>query len=302
MSRPELQAPPEIYYGDVEAKKYTKNTRNQQIQADMTYRALELMNLSSDEPAMLLDIGCGSGLSGEILDEEGYIWTGVDIAPSMLEVALEREVEGDLFLQDIGQGFGFRPGSFDGAIRWLEQLVSFKLILNCGFFPSVSVLQWLLNAETSHPTSSPPHRLNRFFTTLHSALRNPSRAVFQFYPSSDDQIQLISSIAQKAGFGGGIVVDYPNSKKAKKVFLCLFVGGGGAQQVPQGLDGEVEEDGKARFERRRERERARSKSGKRKPVKGRDWILKKKELYRKRGKESVPRDSKFTGRKRKPVF
>ena len=33
------------------------------------------------------------------------------------EVALEREVGGDLFLQDIGQGFGFRPGSFDGAIR-----------------------------------------------------------------------------------------------------------------------------------------------------------------------------------------
>lgn len=66
---------------------------------------------------MLLDIGCGSGLSGEILDEDGHIWVGIDISPSMLEVALEREVEGDLFLQDIGQGFGFRPGSFDGAIR-----------------------------------------------------------------------------------------------------------------------------------------------------------------------------------------
>jgi hypothetical protein len=35
------------------------------------------------------------------------------------EVALEREVEGDLFLQDIGQGFGFRPGTFDGAIRYI---------------------------------------------------------------------------------------------------------------------------------------------------------------------------------------
>jgi hypothetical protein len=33
------------------------------------------------------------------------------------EVALEREVEGDIFLQDIGQGLGFRPGSFDGVIR-----------------------------------------------------------------------------------------------------------------------------------------------------------------------------------------
>jgi len=50
----------------------------------MTYRALELLNLPPDQPAYLLDIGCGSGLSGEILDEEGYIWTGVDIAPSML--------------------------------------------------------------------------------------------------------------------------------------------------------------------------------------------------------------------------
>ncbi|KAJ7219481.1 williams-Beuren syndrome critical region protein 22 [Mycena pura] len=285
MSRPELIAPPEIYYGDAEAKKYTTNTRNQQIQADMTYRALELLNLPPDEPAFLLDIGCGSGLSGEILDEEGYIWAGVDIAPSMLEVALEREVDGDLVLQDIGQGFGFRPGSFDGAI-------------------SISVLQWLLNAETSHHTSSPPHRLARFFQTLHSALRNPSRAVFQFYPSSDDQIQLITSIAQKAGFGGGIVVDYPNSKKAKKLFLCLFVGGGGgAQQLPAGLDGEEEDSGQAKFERRREREK--SKNGRRKNVKDKDWILKKKEagqLYRKRGKEGVPRDSKFTGRKRRPEF
>ncbi|TBU50730.1 S-adenosyl-L-methionine-dependent methyltransferase [Dichomitus squalens] len=283
MSRPELVAPPEIYYGDVEAKKYTNNSRIQQIQADMTYRALELLNLPPDEPAFLLDIGCGSGLSGEILDEEGHLWAGLDIAPSMLEVALEREVEGDLFLQDIGQGIGFRPGSFDGAI-------------------SISVLQWLLNAETSHPTSSPPHRLTRFFTTLHAALKNPSRAVLQFYPTSDDQIQLITSIAQKAGFGGGIVVDYPNSKKARKVFLCLFVGGGGGgQQVPKGLEGEEEDEGRVQFEKRRERLKAKS-GGKRKNIKDKDWILKKKELYRQRGKESVPNDSKYTGRKRKPVF
>ena len=143
---------------------------------------------------------------------------------------------------------------------------------------SISVLQWLLNAETSHPASSPPHRLNRFFTTLYSALRNPSRAVLQFYPSSDDQIQLITSIAQKAGFGGGLIVDYPNSKKAKKVFLCLFVGSGGGgpqQQLPKGLE---TEDEHAPFERRRQKERNRNRSGKRKPLKDRDWILKKKEV------------------------
>jgi hypothetical protein len=160
----------------------------------------------------------------------------------------------------------------------VRTLVLLFFFFNSIFF-SISVLQWLLNAETSHPTSSPPHRLHRFFTTLHSTLRNPSRAVFQFYPSSDDQIQLITSIAQKAGFGGGVVVDYPNSKKARKVFLCLFVGGGGGQQqMPKGLEGEGEEDSKVRFERRRERERLKTKVGKRKNVKDKDWILRKKEV------------------------
>ena len=104
--------------------------------------------------------------------------------------------------------------------------------------------------------------------------------MLQFYPSSDDQIQLITSIAQKAGFGGGIVVDYPNSKKAKKVFLCLLVGGGGGgqqQQLPKGLETEGEH---VPFESRREKEKKRDRSGRRKAVKDRGWILKKKEVSR----------------------
>jgi len=50
----------------------------------MTYRALELLALPEDKPSFILDIGCGSGLSGEILEEEGHVWAGVDISPSML--------------------------------------------------------------------------------------------------------------------------------------------------------------------------------------------------------------------------
>ncbi|CAE6520869.1 unnamed protein product [Rhizoctonia solani] len=281
MSRPEYQAPPEIYYNDVEAKKYTGNTRNQDIQSQMTLRALELLNLPEGDSPFLLDIGCGSGLSGEILDEHGYNW---------VEVALEREVEGDLFLQDIGQGFGFRPGSFDGAI-------------------SISVIQWLCNADAS--THSPPARLARFFQTLHASLTRSARAVLQFYPQSDDQIQLIMGIAMKSGFQGGLVIDYPNSKKAKKYFLCLFSGGsseGGASkakvELPKGLDGEDphQERENVQFEKRREKFESRQKRKNIKDKDSREWILRKKELYRKRGKESVPNDSKYTGRQRRPVF
>lgn len=38
-------------------------------------------------------------------------------------------------------------------------------------------------------------------------------------------MELVTQQAMKAGFYGGIVVDYPNSTKAKKFFLVLMIGG-----------------------------------------------------------------------------
>ncbi|KAK9680557.1 18S rRNA (guanine1575-N7)-methyltransferase, variant 2 [Basidiobolus ranarum] len=220
MSRPEHQGPPEFVYNETEASKYTSNTRIAAIQAEMAFRALELLNLPEDQSCFLLDIGCGSGLSGEILDEEGHIWIGFDIAPAMLDIALEREVEGDLFLQDAGEGMGFRPGTFDGAM-------------------SISVLQWLCNADKQ--IHNPRARLSRFFSTLFMALKRGARAVFQFYPENDDQIDMIMNAAMKSGFTGGLVIDFPNSKKAKKFYLCLFAGQSAPQDLPKALGEEGEE-------------------------------------------------------------
>ena len=81
-------------------------------------------------------------------------------------------------------------------------------------------------------------------------------------------------------------MDYPNSNKAKKVFLVLMVGSGG--QAPQGLQGDAEGVGneeKVKFEKRRERAKARA-IVKKKNIKGRDWVLKKKEVC---GLKSCPR-------------
>ena len=64
-------------------------------------------------------------------------------------VACEREVEGDLFIWDMGEGLGFKPGAFDGAI-------------------SVSALQWLCNADRKD--HHPPRRLHSFFSSLYACL------------------------------------------------------------------------------------------------------------------------------------
>ena len=42
-----------------------------------------------------------------MLEENGYDWVGVDIAPAMLEIAAERETTGDLIKWDMGHGLPF---------------------------------------------------------------------------------------------------------------------------------------------------------------------------------------------------
>src|SRR4051812_27775636 len=124
----------------------------------------------------------------------------------------------------------------------MVDLFFYTLIINSLFFyKSISALQWLCNADQQ--SHNPKSRLNLFFSTLYASLRRGARAVFQFYPENDDQCELIMNVAMRCGFEGGLVVDYPNSKKAKKYYLCLFAGQnpGQKQRIPQAL-GEGEEE------------------------------------------------------------
>ncbi|KAK4529377.1 hypothetical protein CCYA_CCYA01G0234 [Cyanidiococcus yangmingshanensis] len=206
--RPESKAPPEVFYDSKEARKYILHAHTVDVQTRLAERALELLDLSSSartttSPALILDLGCGTGLSGDVLSRAGHFWVGMDISSAMLAVAVQRDVDGDLIRQDLGEGLPFRIGSFDGAV-------------------SISVLQWLCQAERSE--QDPRTRLFMFFMTLYACLRRGARAVLQFYPSHERQIEFIFTQAKRAGFDGGLVVDYPNSSRAKKFYLVLRAG------------------------------------------------------------------------------
>jgi 18S rRNA (guanine1575-N7)-methyltransferase len=169
----------------------------------LTRRALEILAIPKGKGKLILDIGCGSGISGSTLGAAGHMWIGTDISQAMLEVASEREIEGDVLHSDMGHGFGFRPGMFDGAV-------------------SISAIQWLCSAEKS--CQNPYKRLQKFFQSLYACLVKGARCAFQFYPSSPEQAEMITTAALKNGFTGGLIVDFPNSKKAKKFFLFLMAG------------------------------------------------------------------------------
>ncbi|EGB03864.1 hypothetical protein AURANDRAFT_33432 [Aureococcus anophagefferens] len=284
ITRPEETGPPENFYDVKEARKYTSSSRIISVQADIADRCIELLNLEPGKKKFVLDVGCGSGLSGAALERAGHEWVGCDVSRDMLRIASEREAaaagggddDDDLVQHDMGLGLPFRDGTFDGAI-------------------SVSALQWLCYDNDSRQSAT--KRLGRFFASLYRCLKSGSRAALQFYPESDAQATLIASAAARAGFAGGVVVDYPNSTKARKHYLCLSMdrhaARPAAEEPRRARGGVVVAGGGERAPKRR-------KTGK-KPAKDRAWVLRKKEYQRGQGRD-VKDDSRYTGRKRKDRF
>lgn len=275
--RPEHTAPAVEVYSSKGAAKYAASTRINAVQKSLAERCLQLLSLPPAQPGLLLDIGTGTGLSGDVLTAAGHHWVGTDISQPMLDTALENDVAGDLIRADAGQGVAFRMGSFDGAV-------------------SVSALQWLCNADRSD--HNPHKRLNAFFSTLYAALRSGARAALQFYPENVAQIELLVASAMRAGFSGGLLVDYPNSTKAKKYYLCLTAGPpqkGAVQPKPLGVDNtDSVPVGNRTTHPRSRRNAARDLSRK-------DWVISKKDRRRRQGHLVRP-DSKYTGRKRRVQF
>jgi 18S rRNA (guanine1575-N7)-methyltransferase len=280
------------------------------IQEEITTRAMEMLGLPN-RPCYILDIGCGSGLSGQVLEEAGHYWVGCDISSSMLSVAAEQDSDtGDLCHADMGQGLPFRPATFDGIV-------------------SISAIQWLCYSNAAD--QDPKLRLNRFFSSLYTVMKRDAKAVLQFYPETPEQAVLIAQCASRVGFSGGIVVDYPNSSKAKKHYLCLSfersyhvpraltgaetmsVASGGAMSMAgsaaasavgtfdalAAASGNVSVLGRERDEKtRRMTKNGRKALRKKHSV---EWVRHKKEQMRGRGK-AVKNDSKYTGRKRPTPF
>ena len=96
-----------------------------EIQTTISERAIELLNLP-EGPSYLLDIGCGSGMSGNVIERLGHAWVGVDISPSMLTVAAEdlaeEEANGDVLQADmvcisgLDSIYGFLLSGYSGFV------------------------------------------------------------------------------------------------------------------------------------------------------------------------------------------
>jgi 18S rRNA (guanine1575-N7)-methyltransferase len=106
---------------------------------------------------------------------------------------------------------------------------------------------------------------------------------------------MITGAAVKAGFGAGLLEDDPDTKN-QKLYLVLTVGSGGDLSGRDITDSVRRMEGVEILD-----ERKRHTVSGRKRESTKQWIMRKKERDRRKGKV-VKKDSKYTGRKRRIAF
>lgn len=176
---------------DNAAARYT--AANASVQSELATRCLTLLG-GVQPAAVILDVGCGSGLSTAVLRDASYACVGLDISREMLKQGTQH---GDTVLADVASGLPLRPCSCDGAI-------------------SVSALQWLVANQGQEQAAL-------FFTSLQRVLRPGSRAVLQVYTRTHEETCRLVSAARGAGFSCHAVADWPHDSVAVKLFLCCGI-------------------------------------------------------------------------------
>ena len=92
------------------------------MQHELASECLGLLRLPEDcRGALLLDVGCGGGLSSESVVQAGHFCVACDVNPEMLaQNSPERSTAGadamDMFASDMRDGVAARAGLFDGVI------------------------------------------------------------------------------------------------------------------------------------------------------------------------------------------
>jgi ubiquinone/menaquinone biosynthesis C-methylase UbiE len=153
---------------------------------------------------LILDLGCGTGFSSEILIENGFNVVGVDILPDMLIKAREKKKilnhfkDLELILADINQ----LPIKTN-KINHIISISSYNFIIHG--MENIGEQVKLLNDTAKF---------------LNKILKDKGRIIIEFYPKNDQELNIFSKSFINNGFEGYSVKNNPNQKSGQ-TFLLL---------------------------------------------------------------------------------
>lgn len=185
---------PRQYWNRERVEDYDKNSSIRKTQQMLTRRAIEIMNPGKGNS--VLDIGCGTGFSMEVLKSEGLKPVGVDVSLPMLEISKTRAFKvmaGDM------KNLPIKSESFDN-------------------FVSISTLQWISGTSRDEVLGN----YKKVAEELFRILKPEGRGVIQFFPEAKGEFEEVAKEFKSVGLGGGTVIDKEESpQKADRKFLLL---------------------------------------------------------------------------------
>ncbi|MFX1239550.1 MAG: class I SAM-dependent methyltransferase [Promethearchaeota archaeon] len=200
---------PDSYLGK-RAEEYNSQKWMEKNQKNTTLKCVEFLydeklghhEINSKEEILILDMGCGTGYSTEILVELGFRVVGLDILSDMITKAREKKKQEkwrnlSLVLGDINH-IPFRYSSFDH---------------------SISISSYNFVVASKHDLKEKSLIANNTATHLNNILKNNGRIIIEFYPESEKELTLFTKSFIKNGFNGYIIKDNPKQKAGKSYLL-----------------------------------------------------------------------------------
>ena len=186
------------FFGE-KAREYEENKNLKKLQIETVHRALDLLedNNPNINIEKLLDIGCGTGWSMEIMKERGYTdIQGVDISEDMLAFAREKEFE--VQQADIRERLPFIDEEFRSII-------------------AISVMNFV--EEGCKSENEIEQRYKHVADEIFRILKPGGRAVLQHFkkPKNVEELMLTQF---RHKFTGGVIIDDENLRKEKR-FLVI---------------------------------------------------------------------------------
>ncbi|MBN1215739.1 MAG: class I SAM-dependent methyltransferase [Candidatus Lokiarchaeota archaeon] len=160
---------------------------------------------NQDSEYLILDLGCGTGFSSELLIEYGFNVIGIDLLPDMLLKANIRK-----------KGIPDKETIFELILGNINNLP--LRINSIDFILSVSAYNFITyNEKNNHEKIN---LLNKTASQLNKILKKNGRIVIEFYPYDQYELEIFLNSFKINNFNGFYIKDNPK-QKGGQTFLLL---------------------------------------------------------------------------------
>ncbi len=160
--------------------------------------------LEKEKSFLVLDLGCGTGFSSEVLIENGFKVVGVDVLRDMLLKAREKKVNYEKFrnLELILADINFLPFRNN----------------TMNFIISISAYNFI--TEGTDGVNDKNKLLHNTAKSIREILKKKGRIIIEFYPENEKELNLFNKSFINNGFDGFMVKNNPRQKSGQ-TFLLL---------------------------------------------------------------------------------